>query len=172
MVDDGLLFSQLLLRHERALFRYIMMFVHRRDDAEEVLQRTATSLWQKFNEYDRSREFLPWAFRFTYFEILTYCKEEKRIQTLFRTEVLDSLDTARHQMGSILEAQHVALQECLKEIGSESLELLQRHYGDSKSVVELAEETGKTVKSLYRKLDRVRERLATCITRKLAHEEL
>ena len=74
MADPDKEFARLLTNHDRELRRYISLFVSRRDDVEEVLQQTAIMLWEKFAEYDPQREFLPWAIRFAYYEILNFRK--------------------------------------------------------------------------------------------------
>lgn len=169
-MNDGLEFSQLLLRHNQMLLRYIMTFVPRRTEAEEILQRAATALWEKFDEFDRTRDFLPWAYRFTYIEVLNYRKEQARSRLIFDVDVLNELKSTREQLEPTFELQRTALRDCLKLVNPESLQLLQRRYCDSESAGQLARETGQTVKALYRRLDRVRELVARCMHQKLAHE--
>jgi RNA polymerase sigma-70 factor (ECF subfamily) len=48
------------------------------------------------------------------------------------------------------------------------VELLRRRYAAPETIAGLAVESGATAKSLYRRLDRLRERLADCVTRRLA----
>ena len=172
MAQDGLDFSRLLMQHDRALLRYILTFIPRRDDAEEVLQRTAASLWEKWSEYDSTRDFLPWAMRFTYFEVLNFRKELARGRLIFNVDVLNSLQATRAQLEPVLEAQQIALQECLKRIDADGRTLLQRRYCDSESVTALADESGRTPKALYRQLDRVRESIARCVQHRLAQESV
>jgi RNA polymerase sigma-70 factor (ECF subfamily) len=163
----GAEFARLLVRHDRALLRYILGLIPRRDDAEEVLQRTATVLWEKFSEYDRTREFLPWAMRVAYFEVLNFRKQIARDRLVFREEVMEVLAEARQSQATQLEAQRKALRLCLGELTSEDQALLRRRYADSETIAELAGEQGKTAKALYRRLDRLREAIARCAERRL-----
>ncbi len=166
-VDSGDDFARLLVQHDRALFRYILTFVCRHGDAEEILQRVATVLWRKFSEYDRSREFLPWATRVAYFEILKFRTEAARCRLIFREDVLHALAETRQSQSPVLEAQIQALQECLGKLSTDSAALLRRRYCDSQSVAALAAEEGKTAKAFYRRLDRLRDLIADCIERRL-----
>jgi len=163
-------FAQLLVRHDRALLRYIMTFIPRRDDAEEVLQRAATVLWEKFEEYDRSRDFLPWALSVAYFEVLNFRKELARSRLVFREDVLHAVAEARDGLEPQLEAQRTALGECLAKLDADGLTLLRRRYSDSATVASLATESGRTAKSLYRRLDRLRELISQCVERRLASD--
>lgn len=168
--EPGVEFAQLLVRTDRILLRYILTFIPRRDDAEEVLQRAATVLWEKFAEYDRGREFLPWALRIAYFEILNFRKEIARSRLVFREDVLQSLAMTRESKESLLDVQRSALQECLGSLDQVGLDLLRRRYCDAETVAALADERGKTAKSLYRRLDRLRELIARCVEQRLAGE--
>lgn len=160
-------FARLLVQHDRAVLRYIMSFMPRHDDAEEVLQRVATVLWQKFDEYDPSREFLPWALRVAYFEVLNFRKEAARNRLVFGEAVIQSLAATREAEGPALEAQQRALQECLGKLNSDSATLLRRRYCDAQTVAALATEWGKSVKSLYRRLDRLRDMIAECVEERI-----
>jgi RNA polymerase sigma-70 factor (ECF subfamily) len=170
MAAHGSEFAQLLVRHDRALLRYIMTFIPRRDDAEEVLQRAATVLWEKFDEYDRERDFLPWALSVAYFEVLNFRKELARSRLVFREDVLHAVAETREAVEPQLEAQRTALGECLGKLDTEGLALLRRRYSDSATVASLASETGRTAKALYRRLDRLRELISQCVERRLGSD--
>jgi RNA polymerase sigma-70 factor, ECF subfamily len=166
-VDAGDEFAQLLVRYDRALFRYILTFVSRHGDAEEILQRVATVLWQKFSEYDRTREFLPWAKKVAYFEILGFRAEAARSRLIFREDVLAALADCREIQNPVLEAQKQALLECLAKLGEDAVALLKRRYCDAETVATLAAENGKSAKAYYRRLDRLRDLIADCIERRI-----
>lgn len=163
-------FARLLVRYDRPILRYIMTLIPRRDDAEEVLQRTATVLWEKFAEYDRQREFLPWALRVAYFEVLNFRKQIARDRLVFREDVMEALAETRQLLTDQLEAQRAALAKCLSELTAEDQTLLRRRYADSETIATLADERGKTAKALYRRLDRLREAIARCAERRLKNE--
>ena len=57
-------FLSLFLRSEREIFRYVAALVPNLTDAEDIVQQTAIALWEKFDAYDPSQPFTPWACRF------------------------------------------------------------------------------------------------------------
>ncbi len=57
-------FLALFLRSEREIFRYVAALVPNVIEAEEIVQQTALTLWEKFDTYDPTRPFTPWACRF------------------------------------------------------------------------------------------------------------
>lgn len=171
MNDPGNEFARLLVANDRELRRYIAMFVPRRDCVEEILQQTAAILWEKFVDFDREREFLPWAIRFAYFEILNFRKNLARSRFVYSDEVLTALAQTRDEISAELQQRRLALLHCLGKLTVDDKSLLERRYSDSSTIKALADETGRTVKALYRRLDRIRESILTCVNQRLASEQ-
>lgn len=165
-------FVRLLATHNLAILHYIMMFLPQRVDAEEVLQRTAVVLWEKLREYDTQREFLPWALHRAYYEVLNFRKEAARSKLVFSEEVIALLASDRQEQQCYLQEMKEALDVCLEKVQPSDLQLLQCRYANTQSLAELASEFGKTAKSLYRRLDRVRAQLAECVRHRLELESL
>lgn len=164
---DDLELVKLLAKYDRQILRYIMMFLPRHGDAEEVLQRTAVVLWEKSKEFDRQREFLPWALHRAYYEVLNFRKEAARSKLVFSEELMQLLDDERREQQSYLDEMKEALQHCLSKVSETDLKILQFRYAEAKSISELSEEVGRTAKSLYRRLDRIRELLSNCVQQRL-----
>jgi len=158
-------FAELLVKYDRELARYIFSLVPNPVDTEDILQKTAIAIWEQFAEYDQTRDFLPWAKRFAYFEVLNYRKSRARDRLIFNEEAIAFLAEARVEHQTVLEQRRIALKKCLRKLGEADRELLEQRYGRGSSIADLAESRNRTVKSLYRRLDRVRELIADCIER-------
>src|SRR4051812_33561485 len=57
-------FLSLFLRSEREVFRYVAALIPNVSDVEDIVQQTALALWEKFDSYDPTQPFTPWACRF------------------------------------------------------------------------------------------------------------
>jgi len=171
MAEERTDFPSLIVKYDRAILRYILMLTSQWEDAEEVLQRTSVALWEKFPEYDPTCDFMPWACRFAYIEVLSYRKEEARHRRIFREEVLsvlrNSLETQQESLEMELESQRQALDICLRDLQAKDRLLLQHRYSNASSIKSLAEESGRTPKSLYRRLDRLRDLISACVEKRL-----
>ncbi|MEP3481173.1 MAG: sigma-70 family RNA polymerase sigma factor [Fuerstiella sp.] len=170
MKDLGDLFARLLVTHDRQLRRYIAMLLLQHDDVEEVLQRTAVVLWKKFEDYDPERDFLPWATRFAYFEVLNFRKEHARSKLVYTEDVMQQLTDMRERYSDELQKRQAALQDCLAKVSDGDRQLLDRRYDASASMKSLAAETGRTVKAIYRRLDRIRAAITECVDRHVASD--
>lgn len=165
---DGGLFASLIVKNDRRLLRYILTLIPRRSDAEEILQRTATALWENFDQYDTTRDFYPWASRFAYFEVLKFRRDHARERLVFREEVLEQLAETRSDLEESLEERREALLLCLNQMVATDIELLRRRYCSPETIALLAQELKTTAKALYRRLDRIRDRLVDCVNRRIA----
>lgn len=168
MPNDGDHFAKLLAAHDRELRLYISSLLPRRNDVEEVMQQTAVVLWEKFDAYDANRDFLPWATRFAYFEVLNFRKLCARSRLIYTEEVMQVLAESRNDVSEELQLRRSALQNCLSQLDEDARSLLDCRYGSSSTMKYFAEESGRTMKSLYRRLDRIREVVAMCIDRQMS----
>ena len=75
-------FLSLFLRSEREVFRYVAALVPNVADAEDIVQQTALSLWEKFDTYDASQPFTPWACRFALNKTRQWLERRQRWQLL------------------------------------------------------------------------------------------
>ncbi|MCC9607127.1 sigma-70 family RNA polymerase sigma factor [Blastopirellula sp. JC732] len=156
-------FVELIVKHERALSGYIRSMLPRIDDVEEVWQATAIELWEKFDQYDPQREFLPWAQKFAYFEVLKFRRKAARDRMVFSEEVLQAVADTHAASTSKLEARSRALQGCMKKLSADELNLLRTRYETTTTIGMIADQLQTTTKTLYRRLDRIRDRLAQCV---------
>src|SRR5262245_32939751 len=87
---DPSLFVRLLLQHHNAMLRFILPLVGNLDDAQDVLQETASALWQKFDRYDPQQPFLAWAKQFARNEVLMHHRRRRRY-TFLTEELIETL---------------------------------------------------------------------------------
>lgn len=161
-------FLQLFTQDERKLYRYIFTLVPDSDQAQDVFQDTAMALWEKFDEYQSDKPFLPWACRFAYFKVLSHRKRTGKQPALLADDVIHLLAEEQIEENDWLEEQLRALRRCLGDLTDAERELIQDRYAGKASVVHIAETTGRPADSLYKILYRARKRLMECIARTLA----
>ena len=163
-------FVAIYTRHERDLFRFIATLVPVRSDAEDVAQETAKVLWQKFSQYDPQRPFLPWACTFARYQVLTYLQRAKTHHKHFSPAVVEELADRRLSQDERLAAQKTALRACLQKLSDDERQLLAQRYRDPTSLAATIAQAGKTVNAIYKRLGRIRSKVADCVRITLAKE--
>lgn len=165
-------FVALYTQHQPRLFRYVATLLPRREDVDDVLQETSRVLWQKFDEFDTSQPFLPWAYKIARYEVLNHLQRQGTQRKYFSGALVEQLATAREENGEVLSAQAAALRECIAKLTDADRQLVKERYVSEGSMAELAELLGRTPNALYKSLQRIRGKLFECVTGRLRREGL
>jgi len=160
----------MLTQHQQALFRYIFSLLPNEADARDVLQETSLALSRKFEQYDVARPFLAWAFRFAYLQVLKHREKQQRSPLTFADDVLELLAEERAQLEPHLDERLGALESCLAKLPAEDRQMMTFRYQTRHSTEELMERLAMSRRTLFRNLERVRRRLAECVTRQFQTE--
>jgi RNA polymerase sigma-70 factor (ECF subfamily) len=159
------LLVRLLSRHQDELFRYIFALLPNEEDARDVLQETSVALCRKFGDYDPSKPFLAWAYRFAYLEILKQRERNHRAARLLSPELIDCLAREREQYQPVLQARLQALEQCLGKLSQDDQKLIEQRYTGKATADDLVQQFAISRRTLFRKLDRIRRVLLECISR-------
>jgi RNA polymerase sigma-70 factor, ECF subfamily len=156
-------FLSLFLRSEREIFRYVAALVPNVADAEDIVQQTALALWEKFDAYDASQPFTPWACRFALNKTKQWIERRQRWQALLENGLAEELAQRREELRPEIETQLKHLEGCLSKLPEEQRSIVEGYYYRREGVEKLAEHSGRTVAATYKTLQRIRGMLQLCI---------
>ena len=156
-------FLSLFLRSEREVFRYVAALVPNMTDAEDIVQQTALALWEKFDAYDPSQPFTPWACRFALNKARQWLERHRRWQALLEHGLAEELEQRRQELRPELELRLKHLEVCLRRLPSDQRALVEGYYYERAGIERLAERAGKTTTATYKTLQRIRQRLQRCL---------
>jgi RNA polymerase sigma-70 factor (ECF subfamily) len=164
------LFLELLLPSQNAIRSFIFSIHPRSGDLDDIMQNTTIMLWEKFETFDRSRDFLPWAKRLAYFEVLKHRKRCSRDRLVFSEDFVDYLacDDGPSIPG---EALMRALEGCVSRLDSGVRSVVEARYASGLSIADLARKSGQSVHRLYRQLEKARELLVSCVRHRMGNED-
>ena len=162
----------LLTQHQVPLFRYIFSLVACEADARDILQEASLALYRKFDAYDASRPFLPWAYRFAYLQVQKHREKAARSPLLFGEDVMDLLAHDRERMEPELDQRLQLLDGCLAKLTPQDKELVTSRYAMRQGAEEMMQRFAMSRRTLFRNLELLRQRLHECVTRQLQSEGL
>ena len=165
-------FVLLLAQHQEPVFRYIFSLVACEADARDILQETSLALYRKFDAYDASRPFLPWAYRFAYLQVQKHREKAARSPLLFSEDVMDLLAHDRERMEPELDQRLQLLNRCLAKLTPQDKELVTSRYAMRQGAEEMMQRFAMSRRTLFRNLELLRLRLHECVTRQLQSEGL
>ncbi|WP_252855572.1 sigma-70 family RNA polymerase sigma factor [Aeoliella straminimaris] len=164
-------FADLFSTHQQRLFGYILGLVRNTSDAQDVLQQTAVTAWQKFGGFDLDTEFFPWAVTIARYEALNFMKYRRRSRLCFDQELMEQLgEDACEVSGEVAEVRLAALGECLKKLPAADSKLIECRYTHGLSSLQIADVLERSQPSVCNSLRRIRENLMRCISRSLSQE--
>src|SRR3954454_20754242 len=137
-------FLSLFLRSEREVFRYVAALVPNVADAEDIVQQTALSLWEKFGAYDSSQPFTPWACRFALNKTRQWIERRQRWQALLKGGLAEELARRREELRPEMECRLKHLEGCLGKLAAEQRSLVEGYYFQRASIEQLAEGAGRS----------------------------
>ncbi len=163
-------FVLLFTKDARWIFSYILMLVPNKVDAEEVFQETSLTLWQKFSEFIPDSNFRAWAIKVAHYKVLHYRAKRKSSPLLLDDTVLEAIHGTAATMTDRLDDLHWALEKCRSKLSDDDRNMLDRRYEPNATTKTVADELGRSPRSIYRTLDRIHQVLYECIRQEMSAE--
>lgn len=160
----------LLTSHQQRLTFFIRSLVANRADADEVLQEVNLFVWRHATEFQLGTDFAAWSFRIAHFKVGTYWKRQARDRARLSDSVVDELAQQAIDLSSTSSQRQDALDLCLKKLTDEDRKLVLLRYEPQATTETVAKCTNRSVKAIYKALNRIRTRLLECVDRTLAGE--
>jgi RNA polymerase sigma-70 factor (ECF subfamily) len=168
--DPGQDFVALFLAHQPRIYAFIVSLVPNRSDADDLLQETGLTLYQKFPTFQPGTDFVAWACRIAQYKILDFGKRRGRDRLKFSTEILELIADEHLQRSEEVKSRLTALDGCLAKLPARDRELLAHCYRSKMTIKAVAESLGRPIDTIYKGLRRIRTLLYDCIQRSLARE--
>jgi RNA polymerase sigma-70 factor (ECF subfamily) len=163
-------FLRLFVKHEQALRAFARVMLPTWESVDEVMQESSVMMWKKLSQLDAADNFLPWAKMIVRFEALRLRRDHARDRHVFGDDVIELLANEAAEVDEdVWEQEREALRGCLAQMAAHHRELVLAPYAGEGRVTLLAEETGRTINSLYKLLGRLREKLSQCVQSKVAN---
>ena len=148
------------------------MIVHNPHDAEELLQDTASILWEQFDRYQEGTSFGAWAITVAKIKAFEYLRENKKKRLLLKNETYKRISELAEPTSTDT-ADHIeAIRDCLEKLDNSCRSLLSMRYKKNLQIKEISKITHKSPGVLYKTLSRVLDNLRDCIKRTMKQQEL
>lgn len=158
---------QLIAKHQKDIMHYAYSLTLNWSDAEDVIQETNVRLWEQRDDYDTSKEFLPWARTIAYYLVLAHRTKKRRERIQFSEDIMELIAQETESMGHELDGRHEALKVCLEQLSDSNKQMIDLCYFGGLKINAIAEKIMKTVEATYKMLARIRKKLHTCVETKI-----
>lgn len=165
-------FAELFINAQGRIYRYILTLVPNAADAEDIFQQTSLTLWEKWDQFDSSSPFMPWACGIARNHIRNHIRKLMRQgkPVALSEKLIDRISDIRIESDSILENRRGALADCLDRLSQKHRQLLNQRYDAGESIESVADSFGLSVEATYKAIQRIRHSLFDCINGANAQE--
>jgi len=166
--SDNAHFVSLLTHNYYRIHGFILNMVPNKTDAEDILQKTVTYMWEHFSDFETGTNFLAWAITIAKFQIFTYRKKQNRSRILLSTKALELIAVENEKLFDDMDERYEALKRCMAKLPKKEVDFLKLRYANNTTAKLIADKIGSTVSIVYKRVARLNGLLLKCIRRELA----
>lgn len=159
--ENPAFFEILVRRYQEAFLRAAQRVVHRREDAEDIVQEAFVKIYRNAHRFVKQEniEFKSWGYKivlntsFTHYQRLKKrgLNQEADGEAMLGTVIADGED-----MGGKVEVK-ILIERALETLSEDLSRILRKHYLEDKAYETIAEEDGTTIAAVKMKLYRARK---------------
>ncbi|TWT54934.1 ECF RNA polymerase sigma factor SigH [Rubripirellula amarantea] len=169
-VDKEEAFMRSFLQSERRILGFILSLVPHMSDAEDLLQETCSTMWRKHDEFEAGTNFTAWGISIARYKVLSYRRKMHSSKVMFSEPMMVQIAETTERLSPSSSARAEALQGCLKKLRENDREIIRLRYYAENSPKETARQLDRSVDSIYKSLNRIRQHLLSCIRQSLQTE--
>ena len=164
-------FTELLAACQSRVMACIYALLHNIHETEDVYQQACLVMWRKFDTYQPGTQFVKWACRVAYLEVMDYLRQRES-KAQFSEGFVQDFTTWMNTLPAGEDDRRVqALYSCMDRLSESDRHLLELRYWEPKTLAEIAAELGRTPQSVCNSLSRIRAELMQCVERTLTTED-
>ena len=165
-------FVNLLTANHNRIYAYIITMVPHDSDADDIMQETASLMWQNFDRFEPGTSFVSWAVTIAKFQVLKYRKnKQNRSRLMLSDQAYDLLISETQKIQDEKGDRLGALRECLKKLSEKERQFLKMRYSEGVTAKIVAQRVGLSIDAVYRQGARLLNLLLACTRRTMALEE-
>ncbi|MEO0476019.1 MAG: sigma-70 family RNA polymerase sigma factor [Planctomycetota bacterium] len=154
---------QTIIKQRSALIGYAWVVVGDADTAEDVLQDVSLAAVKKADQIVDADHLAGWLRQAIRLRGLELRRKQLSQARLIAPDVLDLLEKA-HQRKPADDAERMAaLRDCIPNLSENAQKTLALRYGDGVKPSDIAEQTGRSLKSVYQMITRAHAALRECV---------
>eukprot|EP00752_Nemacystus_decipiens_P013500 g11958.t1 len=154
-------------QHQRRIFAYIYTLIPNRADAEDLLQETSITLWEKFETFEEGTNFVAWACQIAYWKVRNARRKYARSPIIHDDELLRAISDKTLADQPLLDQRQEALAACLEKLKERDRDMVMSRYESDRTIQDIAKLSGRSVEAAYKALSRIRRGLLDCVTLRL-----
>lgn len=164
-------FFRLYNATQKRIYAYLLMVVHNHNDAEDLLQETASILWEQFDSFVKDGSFGAWAIGIARNKALNFLKSKRSSRPLFNDEFYDTISKLGESESEHTEKRLKALRDCFKKMSAQNQQLIHLRFEKGVAIKKISQISEHSADALYKRISRIYSFLHDCVNRTLIRWE-
>jgi RNA polymerase sigma-70 factor (ECF subfamily) len=159
---DG--FLNLLMQKQMRIYAFILSMVRNYQDADDILQDTVNTMWQKYGQSQPIRDFVAWGIQIAYYKILDYRKKQKgNIHIHYNDQLFEKMLPVIKETDSCSDMRLEKLRNCLKKLGPRESKFIKLRYYQDLKPRQISSLLGLSILNVYKIMSRIHSQLLHCV---------
>ncbi|MCP4022097.1 MAG: sigma-70 family RNA polymerase sigma factor [Desulfobacteraceae bacterium] len=168
-------FKELTYPHMKLLYNVAMKYTANPFDAEDIVQETYLTAYNKFHQLREKSKCKPWLLKILRNNFLKSYQKKKKIQNLPETDYLETIKTtlAQNDIEDLIikAAKSKAIHTAIDKLPGKYKEVLLLYYMNDQLYKEIASALDIPIGTVMSRLTRGREHLKTILLKQIKHEQ-
>ncbi len=165
-------FTILIQEHYHMLFCFAMTFCNDSALAEDIVQESFLTAYQRIDNFDPARNFGSWIRGTARKKAMNEFRKSRRIKLLnmkiIQNTIESNFSVSYAEQDTCWTEKIKVLKQCLKKADGLLRKIVELYYSESACADDIAKETGMSVDTVWQRLSRGRRSLKSCIEKHLA----
>ncbi|MBN1763888.1 MAG: sigma-70 family RNA polymerase sigma factor [Sedimentisphaerales bacterium] len=160
--SDG--FLNHLMHKQMRIYAFILSMVRNYQDADDILQDTVNTMWQKYAESQPIHDFVAWGIQIAYYKIMDFRKKQKgNIHIQYTDQLFEKMLPVTRETDRYSDKRLDKLKKCLKKLGPRQSKFVELRYYQDLKPRQIASLLGLSILNVYKIMSRIHSQLLDCV---------
>ena len=156
-------FLDLLMHNQMRIYAYVLSLVRNYHDADDIMQNTVQTMYQKYEESLPVNNFVAWGIQIAHFKILDYRKRKVNSHIAYDNQLFEKLVLVAEQEIQNADDRLEKLAKCLKRLSPRARKLIELRYYQDLKPRQISSLLGLSILNVYKSMSRIHGTLLECV---------
>ncbi|AQQ08300.1 RNA polymerase sigma factor [Sedimentisphaera cyanobacteriorum] len=155
-------FLDLLIPNQVRIYAYILSMVRNYHDADDVLQDTVKTMFEKYEESKPIDNFVAWGIQIAYFKILDFRKKKANSKVQYDQQLFEKFSDMVEQKQTKDDSVE-NLEKCIRKLNPRARKMVELRYYQDFRPRQISSLIGLSVTNVYKIMSRIHGKLLACL---------
>lgn len=156
-------FLDLLMQNQMRIYAYILSMVRNYHDADDILQNTVKTMFEKYEDSRPINNFVAWGIQIANFKILDYRKKKSNSNIPYDNQLFDKFVSVVKDELKYADNRMDKLNQCLKRLKPRARKLVELRYYQDLKPRQISSLLGLSITNVYKSMGRIHGQLLDCV---------